>query len=309
MQQKRIISLVLAAILASVMFTSNISAKGSIKSKSVVINADEATLAVGDIATLSAIMKPVNSTDKLTWNSSDQSVATVNGYGVVTAVAEGTSVISVTTSSKKTAECKVFVKEFLTKAETEQLVRSELLSDESIKKLITDNTISEEAIKKLIAENTLSEEDVKRLIKENGEGSEAWPDGTEVPMITGQILPILINDPDNSGIIGSIKTIKVTKRRMTTTVYRNKEAIYLPYRYDVIMTAEVPNVTEGQKSGWYAALKLGSPDVAADIASERDEYTASFNGTTLTELAAFYSVYDIDEFFIESSAWKSRNSN
>ena len=96
---------------------------------------------------------------------------------------------------------------------------------------------------------------------------------------------------------------------MTTTVYRNKEAIYLPYRYDVIMTAEVPNATDSQKSGWYAGLKLGSPDVAADIATERDEYTASFNGNTLTELAAFYSVYDIDEFFIESSAWERKNGN
>ncbi len=305
MKKAKWISLVLIAALISVISVYSINAKSYKKSKSVTINASAVTLAIDDIATLSAIMKPTNSTDKLTWTSSDNAVAEVNAYGVVTAKTAGSTVITVETSNQKTANCAVTVKGSLTKEEIEELVRSELLSEESIKKLITDNTISEEAVKKIVAENTLSEEDVKRLIEEES-SEEPWTDGVEVPMVSGQTLPVLISDPNRSGLVGNIKTIKVTKRRMTTTVYKNNVTMYLPYRYDVILTADVPNVTEALKTAWYAGLNLGAPDVTAKIDATNDNYTASFVGNTLTELVTFYSVYDIDEFFIGSAVWVSR---
>jgi hypothetical protein len=55
-------------------------------------------LKVGNTATLIATVLPANANDKsVSWSSSNQSVATVNSSGVVTAVKPGTAVITVTT--------------------------------------------------------------------------------------------------------------------------------------------------------------------------------------------------------------------
>ncbi|MEE1055746.1 MAG: Ig-like domain-containing protein [Acutalibacteraceae bacterium] len=55
-------------------------------------------------------MNPVNLVDTYTWTSSDESVATVNKFGNVTAVGVGTATITVTSSNGKTATCTVVVK-------------------------------------------------------------------------------------------------------------------------------------------------------------------------------------------------------
>lgn len=58
-----------------------------------------------------SMIMPGNATNqKVTWSSSDTSVATVSSSGVVTAVSNGTAVITVTTEDgKKTASCNVIV--------------------------------------------------------------------------------------------------------------------------------------------------------------------------------------------------------
>ncbi len=298
--KKKISVVVITALLLTCMVTST-AAKNTIKSKSVAINASAVTLAVADIATLTAIMKPINSTDTLTWSSSNKSIATVNKYGVVTAVAEGSATISVKTSSKKTAKCEVTVKKELTKDEIEELVRTELLSEDSIKKLIVDNTISEEAVKKIVEENTLSEEDVKKIISEGT----SWVDGTEVPIIASQKFPLLISDPSRTGIVGNIESLKITKRRMTSSIYQNNTSLYLPYRYDVILTANVPAITDAQKNTQFVEITLGGIN-APNIIQAHDPYTISFSGTMLTEIVSVYSAYDVDEVYIESAVWKAK---
>ncbi len=68
------------------------------------------TLNVGNTQTLTATVSPADSTDKtITWTSSNATVATVSN-GVVTAKAQGTAVITVTTvDGGKTATCNVTV--------------------------------------------------------------------------------------------------------------------------------------------------------------------------------------------------------
>jgi len=64
----------------------------------------------GDKATLKATVNPSNATNKsITWSSSNQNVATVDGSGKVTAKGVGTATITVKTSNGKSADCKVTV--------------------------------------------------------------------------------------------------------------------------------------------------------------------------------------------------------
>ena len=78
---------------------------------SVTLDKTELALTIGDAAVqLTATVKPDNATDAdVDWSSSDVSVATVDGSGLVTAVADGTATITAK-AGDKTAECKVTVK-------------------------------------------------------------------------------------------------------------------------------------------------------------------------------------------------------
>jgi uncharacterized protein YjdB len=82
----------------------------------VMISAAELTLAAGETESLTALVLPDNAAEKsVTWSSNTSAVATVSEAGVVTAVAEGEAVITVTTVGKKadgsaaTAVCAVTV--------------------------------------------------------------------------------------------------------------------------------------------------------------------------------------------------------
>lgn len=79
--------------------------------ESVSLNHTELSLTEGDIDTLTATVEPNNATDQnVIWSSSDNTVATVDENGKVTAVAAGTATITVTTvDQNKTATCTVTV--------------------------------------------------------------------------------------------------------------------------------------------------------------------------------------------------------
>ncbi len=77
----------------------------------ITLNKTEGTLAVGDTETLVATIAPAGATNKMVeWSSSDESVATVDENGKVTALKAGTATITVTTKNGKTAMCTVTVK-------------------------------------------------------------------------------------------------------------------------------------------------------------------------------------------------------
>ena len=77
------------------------------------LDVTEHGLATGDTLQLTASPFPADATNKsVTWSSSDTSAATVDGNGLVTAVAEGSSVITATTvQGGHTATCTVTVQE------------------------------------------------------------------------------------------------------------------------------------------------------------------------------------------------------
>ncbi|MCR5450744.1 MAG: Ig-like domain-containing protein [Solobacterium sp.] len=78
---------------------------------SVTISEEAANLCVGTTIDLDAEIKPDNAENKnVTWSSSDETVATVDQNGLVTALTEGTAVITVKTEDRGyTAQCTVTV--------------------------------------------------------------------------------------------------------------------------------------------------------------------------------------------------------
>ena len=78
-----------------------------ISATSVSLDQTELTLAPGETATLKATVLPEDSTDKVEWSSSDETIATVKD-GEVTAVAEGDAMITAK-AGDKSATCSVKV--------------------------------------------------------------------------------------------------------------------------------------------------------------------------------------------------------
>ncbi|MDE6297975.1 MAG: Ig-like domain-containing protein, partial [Muribaculaceae bacterium] len=75
---------------------------------SIELSESDLHLAVGKSASLTAVVKPQNATDKtVTWESSNEEVATVNSAGKVTAVGVGYAVITARTSNGLSASCSV----------------------------------------------------------------------------------------------------------------------------------------------------------------------------------------------------------
>ena len=92
--------------------TGNIPTNGVVlKVTEVKMNKDSLSLEVGESETLTATITPDNATNKaVEWKSDDTSVATVDTSGEVTAVAQGSTTITVTTEDgDKTATCTVTV--------------------------------------------------------------------------------------------------------------------------------------------------------------------------------------------------------
>lgn len=76
------------------------------------LNKEEMLLFTGGAEKLLATVSPANASDKsITWGSSNEAVATVDAQGVVSAVGEGTAVVTVTTvDGEFTDQCTVTVK-------------------------------------------------------------------------------------------------------------------------------------------------------------------------------------------------------
>lgn len=88
------------------------------KATGISLNKNTVTLSgKGKTTTLSATVKPDNTTDKaVKWETSDKKVATVSSSGKVTAVDNGTATITAKTSNGKTATCKIVVSEVKAKS-------------------------------------------------------------------------------------------------------------------------------------------------------------------------------------------------
>ena len=80
----------------------------------ITLNTTSQKLAEGKTVTLAATVTPADTTDTVVWTSSNTTVATVSADGVVTAVKEGTDVITATAGNVK-ATCKITVSKAVVK--------------------------------------------------------------------------------------------------------------------------------------------------------------------------------------------------
>jgi hypothetical protein len=89
--------------------------KDAVKTKKIKLASKKITLKKGSKQTLTPVITPITSQDKVTYESSNKKVATVSKKGVVTAKAAGTAKITVKSGSKKAVVTVVVAKTATTK--------------------------------------------------------------------------------------------------------------------------------------------------------------------------------------------------
>ena len=259
-----------------------------VKSKSVALDVTSVTLSVGDVATLDATMKPINTTDSLKWSSSNKNVATVNKYGAITAKAEGTATITVKTTSKKTAKCKVTVKTYLTKKNVQSLINGNAVSESKIIELIKANSLSESEVLTLIKNNSLSEEAVVKLIKDYASAEvdkHDWEDGTEIKLYEKQALPFKCSEDDTVLVVKSAHTKKYHYDAV------NEAGQYRKYKVVTTFTGVVENKVDTYTE--YISYQLTGTDFSCGAKVEINE------DGTFTATGTSYTNTDHDEFVIQ----------
>lgn len=87
--------------------------KDSLSAETITLEKTELALKVGGTEQLVAVLNPVESTDEITWTSSDDAIATVDANGLVTAIAPGTATITATIPNGESATATVTVTEDL----------------------------------------------------------------------------------------------------------------------------------------------------------------------------------------------------
>jgi hypothetical protein len=81
----------------------------TVKATEITFERSEKTMQVGDRYSARALVKPIGTTDRITYESSNKSVATVSSSGRVEALVKGTTYITARTPSGLAVKCKITV--------------------------------------------------------------------------------------------------------------------------------------------------------------------------------------------------------
>lgn len=200
--------------------------------ESIELNKTESTIYKGKTDIIIATVIPENTTDKtVTWKSSDESVATVDENGIVTAVGRGEATITATSGDgNASADCKVTVKIPVVGDEdimlalniddknieiTDELAAAGITTKEEVIEVLYD-VISEETGYEANAKNT-AVIDVKLMI--STDGGETWEEATK-ENFPEEGLTILLSYPEGT----NGKDYDFTVAHMLTTAYGEYEA-------------------------------------------------------------------------------------
>lgn len=119
--------------------------------ESVTLNKTEITLEIDETQTLTATLTPDNATDKtVTWTVAPEGVVSVDDNGNVTAIKDGTAMITATANGK-TAQCSVTVNAPLTNAQVLKFLNDNVLM-EAAKHWLYNQAINPETV----SENNIS---------------------------------------------------------------------------------------------------------------------------------------------------------
>ena len=232
---------------------------------SVTLNKTTLTLAVGDNETLTATIAPTNATNKtVTWSSSNNSIATVDNNGKVSAIAEGTATITAKSANNKTATCAVTVRL------NEIAVESISLNKTELSMAIGENEVLTATITPNNATGTVAWVSLQQSVAtvDNNGKVTALATGTTIIIVTagGKTATCTVTVQPNEI---PVESISLNKTELTLEVGENE-----------VLTA---TITPGNATG---AVTWTSSQESVAIVDNNGKVTALATGTTIITVTA-----------------------
>lgn len=205
-----------------------------IPAKSISINKANAQIVEGQTLNLSTAIEPSNSTDTITWSSSNDKIARVSNKGVVTAMGSGKAIITVTTLSGKTATCKVTVLKEANKISLNKK-SAEIIKGKSVKLKYTlpKNTASKKI--SWISSNS-------KIVKVDKKG--------KVTAVKAGTAYVLVTTAS-----GATAKCKIVVKNIATSISLNKKEVTLKLGKNTTLKYSVPKNTIANGIKWSTSNK------------------------------------------------------
>ncbi|MDE5744884.1 MAG: Ig-like domain-containing protein, partial [Paramuribaculum sp.] len=239
-----------------------------VEAERITLNFEETEMTAGDMVNLTATVSPKNTTDKsVTWTSEDQTIATVDENGIVTAFKPGDTVITATTANGLTASCSINVKVVEADGITLNYGKAELGVGSYLKLTATispQNTTDQSV-------TWTSEDETIATVDETGKVTAIKPGTTNITATTANgiaksceinVIVILAYD-----ITLNIKETEISQgeSRLLTATVSPKNAT----DKTVIWTSEDATIATVDETGKVTAIKPGITNITASTTTRR----------------------------------------
>ncbi|MBS9767318.1 MAG: Ig-like domain-containing protein [Flavobacteriaceae bacterium] len=276
----------------------------------VTIDKTEVTKEVGETEQLTAIITPANATDKaLTWESSDEEIATVDTNGKVTALKEGkTTIIVITKDGNKIAKSKVIV----TNKTPDITIGTQKVNSLEVGKTATlltitagsgDYTVTSSDTNKatvtekngVITVTPLGEGDVTISIKDNKTGQTK----TVKVAVTTKTPDLAINKKDVSLEVGQTTTVNITAGSGDYMVTSSDKEVAIAENEKGLITIAIVkegNVTvtiKDNKTKQTKTIKITATAKTTDLEISREDISLEIGKTTTVNITAGSGDYTV----------------
>lgn len=245
--------------------TCKVTVKG-IEASDITLSISSLALKIGDSASLNATISPSDTTDKtVTFVSSAPKIASVDENGTVTALKEGTTTITASTSNGISATCTVNVYSEINEVTSVSLNRINVTVDEGDEFSLAVVVLPTNATDKTITWQSQNPEVAS--VDQNGKVSAHLAGTTTITATSTNGMTASCEVKVNQ-IILEVTSITITKNELTL---REGESAELQVNINpssatnqsVLWTSHDPKVATVDKSGKVTAMQLGSVTIAA----------------------------------------------
>lgn len=237
----------------------------AVEVESVTVNPATLTLALTNVATLSASVLPLNAPQSVTWSSSNEAVATVEQSGVVTAVSDGIAIITATATGGKQATCVVTCGEGVVISGVTVTPASVNLTISQTQQLSAAVTPAEapQTVTWTTQNQSVVTVDGNGLIIAQGLGT-ANVVATAVDGTTTGVCSVTVSDVAVTGIEIEPESLELTlggAPRQITVIYQPENAV----AKSVDFTSENGGIASVDQSGMVSAVAAGSTNINVTV--------------------------------------------
>ena len=260
----------------------------------ITLSQSAASLLKGELLTLTATVVPADAFDKtVTWSTSDESIAAVDGNGVVTAVAEGTATITATAGGHSAA-CLITVEKGvavsgITLQDRAFLVEGEVLS-------LTANIVPNNATNKTVIWNSSDESIVN--VDDNGVVTAVAEGRATITATAGRHSAVCLITVEK-GIAVSGITLSQSSVFLAEDKYFTLTATIVPddaTNKTVIWSSSNERIAAVDDNGLVSACNVGTATITANAGGKKAvcvvTVTPEYNITSIDELKN-YQLYHV----------------